>query len=75
MNICFPSESNNNSFTTIQFHEVCVTPNLYMFNISLQQNAIVYRFKTQKKSSTNVKYLECLIALQRPLINYIYIYI
>ena len=48
MNNCFPSKSNDPKVATIYIHEVSITPTLYSFNISLQQNAIINTNMTRK---------------------------
>jgi hypothetical protein len=40
-NICFPSKGVNPSFPAVKLHEVSSAPAFYMFNIRLQQNALL----------------------------------
>jgi hypothetical protein len=41
VNFCCHSESNNPSSAAVLFHEVGSTPTVYIFDITLQQNAVV----------------------------------
>ena len=48
--ICLPTEGNNPSLADVQFHAVSSTPSLYVFNIGLQQSAVIGRIDSTKKT-------------------------
>jgi hypothetical protein len=46
--ICLPGEGNNPSVADVQFHAVSSTPSLCMFDVSLQQSAVIGRIDSSE---------------------------
>jgi hypothetical protein len=46
--ICLPGEGNNPRAADVQFHLVSGTPSLYIFDVSLQQSAVIGRIDTSE---------------------------